>query len=75
MRHGLLDEARRLSVPERVELAAALWDTVAEDASAEVLPVSQAHQNELDRRLSDLAEDPEAASSWSDVRSRLERQG
>ena len=75
MRRGLLEEARRLSVPERVELAAALWDTVAEDASAEVLPVSQAHQNELDRRLGDLAENPEAASSWSDVRSRLERRG
>jgi hypothetical protein len=33
MNTAFLDEARRLSVDERIELVAAIWDTVAEDAS------------------------------------------
>ena len=75
MRRELLDEAKRLSIPERVELAAAVWDSIAEDASVEALPVSEAHRHELDRRLEDLAENPEATADWSEVRSRFERQG
>jgi putative addiction module component (TIGR02574 family) len=73
MKSDLLDEAKRLSVAERIELAEAIWDTVAEDASVDVLPVSDAHRLELDRRLADLEAHPAAGSSWDEVRSRLER--
>ena len=73
MKSDLLDEAKRLSVAERIELAEAIWDTVAEDAGADVLPVSDVHRLELDRRLADLEAHPAAGSSWDEVRSRLER--
>ena len=73
MRTELLDEAKRLSVNERIELVEAIWDTVAEDASVERLPLSEAHRAELDRRLDDWRRNPEAGSSWSEVRERLKR--
>ena len=73
MRSDLLDDVKSLTVAERIELAEAIWDTVAEDAGIDVLPVSEAHRRELDRRLEDLEENPSAESSWKDVRTRLER--
>jgi putative addiction module component (TIGR02574 family) len=73
MKTGFLDEVKRLSVEERIELAEAIWDTVAEDATAAEMPVSEEHRAELDRRLADLEADPDAGSAWPEVRSRLER--
>ena len=51
MNAALLEEAKRLSVEERIELAEALWDSIAEDADADVLPIPESHRAELDRRL------------------------
>ena len=73
MKSDLLEDVKTLTVAERIELAEAIWDTVAEDAGVDVLPVSEAHRQELDRRLEDLGENPSAGSSWKEVRSRLER--
>lgn len=73
MNPALLDEARRLSVNERIELVAAIWDTVAEDANTAALPVSDSHRLELDRRLEDRQKNPAAESSWSEVADRLSR--
>ena len=74
MKSDLLEDVKALTVAERIELAEAIWDTVAEDAGIDVLPVSEAHRQELDRRLEDLDENPSAGSSWEEVRSRLERE-
>ena len=71
MNAALLEEARRLSVRERVELATALWDSIAEDADAGVLPIPESHRAELDRRLADFEAHPEAGSPWAEVRARL----
>jgi putative addiction module component (TIGR02574 family) len=71
MRKSLLAEATRLSVPERIELVEAIWDTVAPHLDTEPLPES--HRAELDRRLQDLEDDPDAGSPWEEVRARLER--
>lgn len=73
MNSALLDEARRLSVGERIELVAAIWDTVAEDANVATLPVSESHRLELNRRLEDRGENPAAESPWSEVADRLSR--
>ncbi|HEX3532059.1 MAG TPA: addiction module protein [Thermoanaerobaculia bacterium] len=67
----LLAEAVKLSVPERIELVEAIWDTIAADPAT--LPLSEAHREELDRRLKDLADDPDAGSPWEEVRARLEQ--
>ena len=73
MNTALLDEARRLSVHDRIELVAAIWDTVAEDAGTDTLPVSDSHRSELDRRLEDRQKDPGAESPWSEVADRLRK--
>lgn len=73
MKADLLDDVRQLSVADRIELAEAIWDTVAEDAGLDVLAVSTEHRRELDRRLDDLQAAPGAESPWDEVRSRLER--
>jgi putative addiction module component (TIGR02574 family) len=73
MNPALLDEARRLSVGERIELVAAIWDTVAEDANTAALPVSDSHRLELNRRLEDRHKNPSAESPWSEVADRLSK--
>ncbi|HEX9941988.1 MAG TPA: addiction module protein [Thermoanaerobaculia bacterium] len=71
MKKSLLAEAAKLSVPERIELVEAIWDTVASELDE--LPLSESHRAELDRRLADLEENPDAGSPWEEVRARLER--
>ena len=70
MNSTLLTEAAKLSVPERIDLVEAIWDSVASEIEA--LPLSEEHRLELDRRLADLEANPEAGSPWADVRARLE---
>lgn len=73
MNTTLLDEAKRLSVDERIQLVTAIWDTVAEDANTTSLPVSDSHRLELDHRLEDRRKNPEAESPWSEVAARLRK--
>ncbi len=71
MNSTLLTEATKLTLVERIELVEAIWDSVA--AEVEALPLSEEHRLELDRRLADLAAEPDAGSPWAEVRARLER--
>lgn len=48
MNAPLLTEATKLSVPERIEPVAAIWDSLALEINA--LPVTEDHRPELDRR-------------------------
>jgi putative addiction module component (TIGR02574 family) len=64
-----LEDIQRLSVSERVQLAEQIWDTIV--ATPEALPIPEAQIRELDRRLKLYNESPEAAESWSTIRSRL----
>jgi putative addiction module component (TIGR02574 family) len=67
----LTEAAAKLSVPERIELVEAIWDTVPSDLDA--IPLPESHRVELERRLADLEENPDAGSPWEEVRARLER--
>ena len=67
----LLAEAKKLSISERIELVEAIWDTIGQESAS--IPVPEAHKAELDRRLKDLADNPEAGSPWEEVRTRLEQ--
>jgi putative addiction module component (TIGR02574 family) len=66
MRKGLLAEAAKLSVSDRIELVEAIWDTVRPDLQA--VPLPESHRAELERRLADLDESPDAGRSWEEVR-------
>jgi putative addiction module component (TIGR02574 family) len=60
-----------LSVAERIQVAEDLWDSVAAETGE--LPLTVAQTAELDRRLADLARDPDTGESWEVVRGRIEQ--
>lgn len=69
-KHPLLKvEISQLSVAERIQLAEDLWDSILEHQ--EEIPLSEAQQRELDRRLENYNQNPTAGSSWEDVKKRL----
>lgn len=64
---------RHLSIAERLQLVEDLWDSIAQDANAESLPVTEKEKALLDERLADLEGDPEAGSTWEEVKARILR--
>ncbi len=64
-----VSELLHLSVAERIQLAEDLWDSVA--AHPEQVQITEAQLAELERRLSELDENPEAGESWETVRTRI----
>ena len=61
----------RLSLAERILLVEEIWDSIA--AEAEALGIPQSHKDELDRRLAARDADLHSASSWEDVKTRLQK--
>ncbi len=59
----------RLSVAERILLVEDIWDSIA--ASPERVPVTDAQMREIRRRYDQYKANPDAGSSWEDVRARL----
>ncbi len=59
----------QLSVAERILLVEEIWDSIAEEVNASEL--TQAQKDELDRRLAAMESDPQAGSSWEEVKARL----
>ena len=67
--HPLLKfDISELSIAERIQLAEDLWDSILEQQ--EELPLSQAQQQELERRLENYEKNPTTGSSWEDVKKR-----
>jgi len=64
-----IDALRELSVPDRVRLAQALWDSI--QPTTEQLPVTEEQKRVLDQRLRDHEADPSSAISWDELRSQL----
>jgi putative addiction module component (TIGR02574 family) len=69
MSRNAIDEILSQSVADRLRAIEAIWESIVE--SPESLPVTQRQRDELDRRLKLHREDPDAASPWEEVRSRL----
>ena len=55
----------RMTVAERIELMAAIWDSIAGEVAA--TPLTPAQQAEVDRRLAAHRADPNAAVPWEQV--------
>lgn len=60
-----------LTIPERLQLVEDLWDSIAADADAELLPLTEAERVLLDERLADRDARPDSTIPWSDVRARI----
>jgi putative addiction module component (TIGR02574 family) len=58
----------RLTGPERLDLIAAIWDSIPD--TPEALPVPEWHRQELERRLAT----PSTGTPWEEVRARLRGQ-
>jgi putative addiction module component (TIGR02574 family) len=64
-----LSEVLELEVAERIRLAQAIWDSIAEVPDA--VPISDADRAEIDRRLDAYYRDPDLGKPWAEVRERL----
>ena len=64
-----LEDIRKLSVAERIQLVEDIWDTI--PASAEDFPVTEVQKTELDRRLQLLECDPQGRP-WREVLNRIQ---
>jgi putative addiction module component (TIGR02574 family) len=58
----------RLSIEDRLCLAQAIHDSVAEEV--ERTPLSEAQRAELERRLADSIARPEAVTPWEEIKAR-----
>jgi putative addiction module component (TIGR02574 family) len=58
-----------LSVPERIQLAQDIWDSIAQ--VPESLVLSEEEKAEIERRLDAYHQDPHAVSPWSVVRDKI----
>jgi putative addiction module component (TIGR02574 family) len=58
-----------LSISERIQLVEDIWDSIA--TAQERLPLTEAQRAELDRRLENHSNNPNAGSAWKDVKQRI----
>lgn len=58
----------RLSAEDRVALAEAIWDSVAQEM--ESAPITETQRLELERRLADSIARPDAVTPWEEVKAR-----
>jgi putative addiction module component (TIGR02574 family) len=56
---------RHLSIPERIALVQAIWDSIVAESDAPLLTETQ--RLELERRLAEDEANPEAVVSWEQV--------
>jgi len=64
-----LDEIRKLSVSQRVQLVEDIWDTLSHDEAD--LPLSETQWAELDARRAQLLNDSSLGIPWETARERL----
>ena len=70
MNASLLQAAKALPLPERIELAEALWEDIAEEGYDP--PLTPAQAIELDRRLEEHRRNPQTGIPWEQVKAELE---
>lgn len=63
---------RHLSAAERIQLAQDLWDSLDPAEIEAECPLTPEQAAELDRRLADLEQHPDAGIPWEQVRAELE---
>jgi putative addiction module component (TIGR02574 family) len=68
----IIEEVLKLSVPERILMVEAIWDSIEE--KDELLEINEATKNLLDDRLLAHQNNPQEGSSWSDVKARIKKQ-
>ena len=67
----LLALALQLPLDERTLLAEKIWDSLPEEVRSADL--TEEEKAELDRRIAEMEANPDAGSSWEEVRARLRK--
>jgi putative addiction module component (TIGR02574 family) len=66
MQTELTEQAKRLSIADRILLVEEIWDTIAEENQAFELTDSQ--KRELDRRLALVRANPTQGRTWDEIK-------
>ena len=66
MQTELTEQAKRLSIADRILLVEEIWDTIAEENQAFELTDSQ--KRELDRRLASVRANPTQGRTWNEIK-------
>ena len=64
MQSELTEQAKKLSIPDRILLVEEIWDTIAEDNQA--FELTDAQKRELDRRLESA--NPGQGRTWDEIK-------
>ena len=64
-----ISDLLELSISERIQLVADLWDSIA--TVPEAVSLTEAQKLELDRRLDAYHKNPDAGSPWESVKERI----
>lgn len=63
----LRDEIRALSLAERLELVAELWEGIAAECEHEPFPLTDEQRADLERRLAEADADPAGGAPWEEA--------
>jgi putative addiction module component (TIGR02574 family) len=66
MQSELTEQAKKLSIPERIILVEEIWDTIAEENEA--FELTDAQKRELDRRLEAARANPTGGRTWDEIK-------
>lgn len=69
MNTATFNELLTLSVPERIDLVEALWDSIARDADA--VPLMDWQRSELDACLEECLTHPDEGQTWAEVKAEI----
>ncbi|HEX7075602.1 MAG TPA: addiction module protein [Hyphomicrobiaceae bacterium] len=64
-------DIEKLDAEQKLRLIEELWDSLNDDPSQ--VPLTQAHREELDRRLDEIEEGDDAGIPWDEVLSRIRK--
>ena len=67
-----LNEIAALSIEDRIRLVQAIWDSIAAEQAYPDL--TEAQQQELDRRIADREANPDNVLTWEEIKASLRKQ-
>jgi putative addiction module component (TIGR02574 family) len=67
MSSNLTEEAKKLSIAERISLVEEIWDSIAQENGC--FELSEAQRIELDRRLESFRANPSRGRTWEEIKS------
>jgi putative addiction module component (TIGR02574 family) len=66
-----LKEITALSIEDRIDLVQAIWDSIAAEQAYPDL--TEAQQEELDRRIADREANPDNVLTWKEIKASLKK--